>query len=67
VLNRTDGTSVLVVRNGIVQTQKVKSGILADSTVEIREGIGENELVVAHAGASLRDGDKVSTVMVDEN
>ena len=26
VLNRTDGTSVLVVRNGIVQTQKVKSG-----------------------------------------
>ena len=67
VLNRTDGTSVLVVRNGIVQTQKVKPGILADSTVEIREGIGENELVVAHAGASLRDGDKVSTVMVDEN
>lgn len=67
VLNRTDGTSVLVVRNGIVQTQKVKPGILADNTVEIREGVGENELVVAHAGASLRDGDKVSTVLVDEN
>ena len=67
VLNRTDGTSVLVVRNGVVQTQKVKPGILADNTVEIREGVGENELVVAHAGASLRDGDKVSTVLVDEN
>ena len=67
ILNRTDGTSVLVVRNGIVQTQKVKSGILADGTVEIREGISENELVVAHAGASLRDGDKVRTVLVDEN
>jgi multidrug efflux pump subunit AcrA (membrane-fusion protein) len=67
VLNRTDGTSVLVVRNGVVQTQKVKPGILADTTVEIREGLVENELVVAHAGASLRDGDKVSTVVVEEN
>jgi hypothetical protein len=67
VLNRTDGTSVLVVRNGVVQTQKVKPGILADTTVEIREGLLENELVVAHAGASLRDGDKVSTVVVEEN
>jgi hypothetical protein len=55
------------VRNGIVQTQRVKPGILADTTVEIREGLVENELVVAHAGASLRDGDKVSTVVVEEN
>jgi multidrug efflux pump subunit AcrA (membrane-fusion protein) len=67
VLNRTDGTSVLVVRNGVVQTQRVKPGILADNTVEIREGVAENELVVAHAGASLRDGDKVSTVLAEDN
>ena len=35
-------------------------------TVEkIREGLREGDLIVANAGSSLRDGDKVNPVMAD--
>ena len=66
VLYKTEGHSVQVVRNSVVETRRVRIGFHSDLAVEIREGIREGDLVVANAGTSLRDGDQVSTKLSDE-
>jgi multidrug efflux pump subunit AcrA (membrane-fusion protein) len=66
VVNRGDKTTVQVVRGGKVETRNVRLGLLSDNSVEIREGINDGEVVVANAGASLRDGDAVKTIYADE-
>jgi multidrug efflux pump subunit AcrA (membrane-fusion protein) len=63
---RTEGTSVQVVRNRVVETRRVRVGLHSDLNVEIREGIREGETIVANAGTSLRDGDQVQSKLVDE-
>lgn len=65
VLYRAEGTSLQVVRNKAVETRRVRVGFLSEDSAEIRDGVKENELVVANAGTSLRDGDKVKPVMAD--
>jgi len=62
---RTEGTSVQVARDGVISTKLVKVGIHSDTDTEIREGLREGDLVVANAGSSLRDGDKVRPVVAD--
>ena len=66
LLNRGEGTSLMVVRDGRIETQSVRLGILSEDGAEVREGVAEGELVVAHAGASLRDGDKVSPIVAED-
>jgi HlyD family secretion protein len=67
VLYRTEGTSVQVVRDDkVVETRRVRVGLFSDTAVEIREGVKEGELVVANAGTSLHDGDKVKPTLQDE-
>lgn len=66
LLNRADGTSLMVARNGVIETQKVRLGILSEDGAEVREGVGEGELVVANAGSSLRDGDKVNPILAED-
>jgi multidrug efflux pump subunit AcrA (membrane-fusion protein) len=66
VLFRTEGTSVQVVRDGAVETRRVRVGLLADRTLEILDGVKEGETIVANAGTSLHDGDKVNPVLADE-
>ena len=66
VLYRTEGTSVQVVRDRIVETRRVRVGFHSDSNVEIRDGVREGEMVVANAGTSLRDGDQVQAKFADE-
>lgn len=66
VVKRADGTTVQVVRGGVVETRKVRVGLLSAREAEITEGIGEGELVVAHAGTSLRDGDKVRPEIISQ-
>jgi multidrug efflux pump subunit AcrA (membrane-fusion protein) len=63
---RTEGTSVQVVRNRVVETRRVRVGLHSDLNVEIREGVREGETIVANAGTSLRDGDQVQPKFVDE-
>jgi HlyD family secretion protein len=63
---RTEGTSVQVVRNRVVETRRVRVGLNSDLNVEIREGVREGETIVANAGTSLRDGDQVQPKFVDE-
>jgi multidrug efflux pump subunit AcrA (membrane-fusion protein) len=66
VIFRTEGTSVQVIRNGVVETRRVQVGLLSDTGAEIREGLREGDIIVANAGTTLRDGDKVTAVFLDE-
>jgi multidrug efflux pump subunit AcrA (membrane-fusion protein) len=66
VVNRTDGATIQVVRDGKVETRNVKLGLLSDNSVEVREGIRDGDIVVANAGTSLRDGDVVKTIFADD-
>jgi multidrug efflux pump subunit AcrA (membrane-fusion protein) len=65
VLYRTGGASVLVVRDDVVETRLVQVGLHSDTATEIREGLQLGDLVIANAGSSLRDGDKVRPVVSD--
>lgn len=67
VLFRTEGTSVQVIRNRVVETRRVQVGLLSDSGAEIREGLREGDVIVANAGTTLRDGDKVTPVFLEES
>lgn len=66
VLYTTDGTSVQVVRGRLIETLRVRVGLLSDHDAEIQDGLRSGDLVVAHAGASLRDGDQVSPVFAED-
>jgi hypothetical protein len=62
VYHRTDGTSVQIVRDNTIEKRLVQVGLHSDTHTEIREGLREGELVVADAGSSLRQGDKVRPI-----
>jgi len=62
VLYGTGGTVVQVVRRSRVETKRVEIGLMAGGQVEIREGLAEGDIVVARAGALLREGDPVRPV-----
>jgi multidrug efflux pump subunit AcrA (membrane-fusion protein) len=62
---RTGGASVQVVLDGVVETRHVQVGLHSDTDTEIRDGLHEGDLVVANAGSSLRDGDKVRPIVAD--
>jgi multidrug efflux pump subunit AcrA (membrane-fusion protein) len=61
-----DHSTVQVVRDNIVETRKVQVGLLSDTDIEIREGLKEGEIVVANAGTSLHDGDRIKPIFPDE-
>lgn len=63
ILYSAGGTVVQVVRRHRVETRRVETGLMASGQVEIREGVNEGDIVVARAGALLREGDPVRPVM----
>ncbi len=56
-----DKTAVFVVEDGKVDLRPVQTGMRNNGRLEIRAGLKEGDVVVAKAGASLRDGDVVAT------
>src|SRR5262249_18337679 len=64
VLYGSEGPSVQEVRAGRVETRGIKPGLAAGALVEVREGLGHGDLVVARAGTFLREGDAVRPVLV---
>ena len=64
ILYGNAGTVVQVVKRDRVETKRVETGLMSAGQVEIREGIVEGDIVVARAGALLREGDPVRPVMV---
>jgi HlyD family secretion protein len=63
ILYTADGAVVQVVREGRVETRRVKTGLAAASLVEVKEGLSEGDLVVARSGTFLRDGDAVRPIL----
>src|SRR6476620_7612084 len=63
ILYGNAGTVVQVVKRQRVETRRVETGLMSAGQVEIRDGIAEGDIVVARAGALLREGDPVRPVM----
>jgi len=59
------GAKVQVVKDKTIATRAVTLGMLNDTAAEVGGGIVEGDLVVANAGTSLRDGDKVRPIDSD--
>jgi len=66
VLYTDAGTVVQVIKNNRVETKQVEVGLASGGQVEIRSGLNEGDVVVARAGALLREGDPVRPVMAAE-
>jgi HlyD family secretion protein len=66
VLYGSGGALVQVVRDGRVETRTVSIGLMADGQAEVREGLTEGEMVIARAGAFVREGDRVRPVVVGD-
>jgi len=62
VLYTDAGTVVQVVRRDRVETRSVEVGLMSGGQLEIRKGLSEGDVVVARAGALLREGDPVRAV-----
>lgn len=69
ILYSSAGTVIQVVRRQRIETRRIETGLMAGGNIEIREGLSEGEIVVARAGALLREGDQVRpiTVAADSN
>src|SRR3979490_2998404 len=61
-----DHLTVQVIKGDTVETRKVKVGLVSDTSTEILEGLEVGEIVVADAGSSLHDGDKIKMMYADE-
>jgi HlyD family secretion protein len=62
-----EGSVVQVVRDERIESRIVITGLQSEGIVEISQGIIEGDMVVARAGAFLRDGDRVKPVLVDDS
>jgi multidrug efflux pump subunit AcrA (membrane-fusion protein) len=61
-----DHLTVQVVKGNTVEMRKVRVGLVSDTSTEILEGLDVGEIVVADAGSSLHDGDKIKTMFAEE-
>jgi multidrug efflux pump subunit AcrA (membrane-fusion protein) len=61
-----DHSTVQVVNNNVVETRQVRTGLISDNGIEILEGLKQDETVVADAGTSLHDGDRVKPMFADD-
>jgi multidrug efflux pump subunit AcrA (membrane-fusion protein) len=64
IIYRTEGTSVQVVRDNVIETRKVQVGLLSDNNVEIRDGLSAGDMLVANSGTSFHDGDQVRPIFI---
>jgi multidrug efflux pump subunit AcrA (membrane-fusion protein) len=61
-----DHLTVQVINGDVVETRRVRVGLTSDTAVEILEGLKVGEIVVADAGTSLHDGDRVKAIFPDD-
>lgn len=60
------GTVVQLIRRNRVETKRVEIGLMSGGNIEVRDGLSDGDIVVARAGALLREGDPVRPVMAAE-
>ncbi|MGB3866111.1 MAG: HlyD family efflux transporter periplasmic adaptor subunit, partial [Xanthobacteraceae bacterium] len=61
-----DHSTIQVVNGDVIETRRVRIGLNSDTGVEILEGLKADEIVVADAGTSLHDGDRVKPTFTDD-
>ena len=61
-----DHLTVQVVKGATVETRNVRVGLVSDTSIEILEGLDVGEIVVADAGSSLHDGDRIKTMFAED-
>jgi len=61
-----DHLTVQVVKGNTVETRHVRVGLVSDTSTEILEGLDVGEIVVADAGSSLHDGDRIKTMFAED-
>jgi multidrug efflux pump subunit AcrA (membrane-fusion protein) len=61
-----DHLTVQVVKGNTIETRTVRVGLVSDTSIEILEGLEVGEIVVADAGSSLHNGDKIKTMFAEE-
>jgi multidrug efflux pump subunit AcrA (membrane-fusion protein) len=66
VLYGPGGAVVQVVRDRRIETRRVSVGLVTAGQAEIREGISEGDMVVARAGAFVREGERVRPILPAE-
>jgi HlyD family secretion protein len=62
----SDGTTIQVVRDNVVEKRRVRTGLFSDDEVEVQDGVKDGELVIANAGTSLHNGDRVKPIFRDD-
>ena len=62
VNSNADGADVLKIEDGVAKRTAVSIGIRDGGMVEITAGLAKGDLIVAKAGAFVRDGDRVTPV-----
>lgn len=63
IYDQGGAASVQVVANNRIVTRPVKTGLISGELVEIKDGLKDGDIVVARAGAFLRDGDTIRPVL----
>ena len=58
-----DGDSVLLITDGQTHRTAVETGIRDGDRIEITKGLSAGDLIVAKAGAFVRDGDRIKPVV----
>ena len=58
-------STVQVVKDGVVDTRQVKTGLTDAGLVEVTDGLAEGEMVVSKARTFLRGGDKVKPQVIE--
>ena len=61
-----DHLTVQVVKENTVEMRRVRVGLVSDTSTEILEGLEVGEIVVADAGSSLHDGDRIKTIFAED-
>jgi HlyD family secretion protein len=59
------GPTVQIVKDGKVRVQKVITGLVGTSDIEITDGVVAGDMYVARAGSFVRDGDVVTPVKIE--
>ena len=59
------GPTVQLIRDGHVKVQKVITGLVGTSDIEITDGVVPGDIYVARAGSFVRDGDAVTPVKIE--
>lgn len=62
VLFAQGGAFVQVVKDNVIESRKVETGVRAEGLVEIRTGVAAGEAVVTVSGTFLRAGDRVTPI-----